>query len=234
MDLANLQQETLKLPPLRQGLSPQQGTRGEDGAPTWALHAPLLNQYFHMGRTAFDILNQWRPGLALDQLMVLLKEHNVAVSEEVIAQLLDFLLKNNLFETDSAEGVQRLVGIHEASRQEPLKWLLKNYLYFRVPLLRPDRFLERTLPYLSPIYSRWTWRILLAVGLLGLHLSARQWEIFWGTFQDFFNLKGLMVFSITLMFIKAIHKLGQAYAAKRQGCKRSRASASVSAVSPIA
>ncbi|MDI3206935.1 hypothetical protein, partial [Pseudomonas shahriarae] len=33
-----------------------------------------------------------------------------------------------------------------------LQWLLHHYLFFRIPLVRPDTFLNRTLAYVEPLF----------------------------------------------------------------------------------
>ena len=40
-------------------------------------------------------------------------------------------------------------------RQGWANWLLKNYLFIRIPLIRPDRFLARTYPWIAWLYEPW-------------------------------------------------------------------------------
>ena len=99
------------------------------------------------------------------------------------------------------------------------KWLLKNYLFVRVPLVRPDPWLGRALPYLRFIYTPGFFWITLAAGLVGLILAGRQWDVFRTTFLHFFTLEGAVLAGLTLFFTKVIHELGHAFTAKRHGVR---------------
>jgi putative peptide zinc metalloprotease protein len=97
--------------------------------------------------------------------------------------------------------------------------MMHSYLFFRIPLIHPDKFLTRTLPYIRFIYSKQFALILAALSLLGLILVARQWDSFVNTFSYAFTLEGLILFSLTLFITKIFHELGHAYTAKYYGVK---------------
>ncbi|CAK7050742.1 MAG: hypothetical protein DELT_01032 [Desulfovibrio sp.] len=100
------------------------------------------------------------------------------------------------------------------------KFLLRNYLFFRVPLLKPDRFLSRTLPVVQRLFINRAFFLLTCfAALTGLFLVSRQWETFKNTFLHFFTLEGAALAAVTLGLTKAVHELGHAYAAKRLGCR---------------
>jgi putative peptide zinc metalloprotease protein len=86
-------------------------------------------------------------------------------------------------------------------------------------LLRPDRFLSVTYPYVKWLYSRGVAMTIVAIALVGLYLVARQWDVFVGTFVDMFTIAGTIWFALTLSCLKAIHEFGHAYTAKRFGLR---------------
>ena len=70
------------------------------------------------------------------------------------------------------------------------QWLLHNYLFFRVPLLRPDRWLTRWTPRLAFLYGpafRW---LTLAALLAGMWGVSRSWDAFTATLVDMLSWKG--------------------------------------------
>ena len=67
---------------------------------------------------------------------------------------------------------------------------MHNYLFIRIPLLRPDRFLTLSYPYLRWMFSPLVAALVAAIGLLGLIRAARQWDVFLGTFVDMFSVQG--------------------------------------------
>ena len=66
-------------------------------------------------------------------------------------------------------------------------WLVHHYLFFQIPLFRPDRFLRATLPFVDWLYSRAVAWAIGGIGLIGLYLVSRQWDAFTATDLAFFH-----------------------------------------------
>ena len=100
-----------------------------------------------------------------------------------------------------------------------MKWLLHHYLFFRVPLIRPDAWLTRWVGV-----ARWFgsaafgWLTLLAL-LMGLSHVVRRWDVFSASLVDTFNLEGLLAYGVALFCVKLLHELGHAFTAKHFGCR---------------
>jgi putative peptide zinc metalloprotease protein len=99
------------------------------------------------------------------------------------------------------------------------KQIVHHYLFFKVPLARPDAFLRRTLPVVEPLFSRTALVAFVLLGLVGLHLLSRQWETFVGTFADLNSTAGVALFTAILAVVKALHELGHGYTAVRCGSR---------------
>lgn len=82
-----------------------------------------------------------------------------------------FLVENQLLVPDGESGSAALAERCRKQRSSWWRWLLHHYLFFRLPLVRPYRWLERMLPHVAifyaPLFRRLT--VLLAL-LLGLGL----------------------------------------------------------------
>ena len=207
------------LPALRPDLSLLPGSAAEDGAPTWLIHDLSRNRYFRLGLDAFEALGQWQAGMASTELIDKCRQLGIALDEQDLEGLLQFMLANQLIQVQDRAGLERLLAQHEKSRQHWFKWLLHNYLFVRIPLWRPDAFLQRTWPvarhFLHPGVL-WTVR---ALGLVGLLLVIQQWEVFVSTFLHFMTWEGLALYGLTLAVVKTAHELGHAYVARRHGCR---------------
>ena len=209
------------LPPLRKDLGIFDAPPGEDGAPSWLLFDPLANAYYRIGQAAFTIMSQWKEGMPLGQWLEQLREQDRSIDEDTVEHCLGFLRSRGL----TAVSDDRTRAVLEKQHQminKPKNWLvrlLSHYLFFRVPLLNPDPWLTRTLPwaqfFFHPLW-RWSIRIL---GLAGIIMILRQWELFLNTIPYFFTLPGAIVFAVSLFMVKALHELGHAYRAKQLGCR---------------
>lgn len=207
------------LPELRPDLALLPGSAAEDGSPTWLIHDVIRNRYFKLRLDAFRAMGQWKPGLSTTDFLNRCQQVGISIDEEDLKGLLQFMVVNQLTLANDDASVQRLLEQHQKSRQHWFKWLLHHYLFIRIPLWRPDAFLDKTWPTVSRFLSPsvvWTVR---AMGLAGLLMVTQQWEVFVSTFLHFLSWQGLALYGLTLAVVKSAHELGHAYMAKKYGCK---------------
>jgi putative peptide zinc metalloprotease protein len=207
------------LPPLREEIAIFRGPAALDGSPSYTLHDPVRNRFYRLGWPEFEIISRWSGATAdavVDQVNA---QTTLRIEPEDVEELRRFLFSYDLLRSTTAQGTAYLVGKAKQLRASWGQWLLHNYLFTRIPLLRPDRFLTATYPYVEKFYSRGVALIILAIGLTGLYLVARQWDVFLDTFVDMFTVEGAIWFALTLSFLKVIHELGHAYTAKRFGLR---------------
>ena len=212
--------KAIPLPPLREDLKLLSGTEARNGVLNWLIFDPLRNRYFSLYYSGFKMLSLWsqvKDSVELEER--LLQTTLIEVDQDLIKKMIEFLYVNNLLEAKSRESTQGLMGQARASRQNIFKKLVHHYLFFRIPLLRPERFLNATYPLIQWVFSRITAVIIIVMAISGLLLTLRQWDSFLATFLHFFTWQGLAFYGMTLVFAKIIHELGHAYMAKRYGCK---------------
>ncbi len=195
-----------------------QGTRQVDGSSGWVIFDPLRHCYFQISLLAVQILNLWRTGSA-SAIQAELERQRLTVSPSDIENLTEFLFANNL--TLEAKNGDSAGFARQAAARKRNWWqtALHHYLFFRIPLVRPDKFLRRSLPWISFLFSRGWLAVVLLCGCLGLYLAMRQWDEYVRTFVYFFNFKGMLLYAISLVLIKIAHELGHAYTATRYGCR---------------
>ena len=219
MTLMTASASTVKLLPLREEIAICPGPAALDGSPTWTLHDPACNRFYRLGWPEFEILSRWHAGSVNAVTAQVNAETVLAIEPEEVSDLAQFLGGCNLLRSNSALATAAMVRKAEQMRESFARWLLHNYLFVRIPLLRPDRFLGATYPYVRWVHSRAFALAIAAIGLLGLYLVARQWDAFIGTFVDLFSVTGAIYFGVTLGALKLVHELGHAYTAKRYGCR---------------
>lgn len=206
------------LPALRQDLQLHAAARNTDGSPAWMIQDPVTNRFFRIGWLEFELLCRWQsdPQALLAQLE---QETPLSADEETLDGLVKFLEHNSLLRADSPEASARLNGIAARQRKRDLRWLLHNYLFIRIPLVRPDRLLQRLLHHLGFIYTRWFAALILGLSIWGVALASRQWDVFLVSFQDSFTPAGILAYMTALAFAKIMHELGHALTATRYGVR---------------
>jgi len=207
------------LPALRQDLSLHPGPSELDGSPTWSLHDPAANRFYRLGWTAFEILSRWHLNDPQALLNAIARETTLRADGQDLMSVLEFLSGHNLLEALGPNDTARLARAAAASRPSRLGWLLKNYLFFRVPLFRPAALLDHCAPYVRWAFDPRFWLAIVCTALFGLYLASREWEQFVHTFSSYTGVAGFLGIGIALSFAKILHELGHAFTAQRFGCR---------------
>ncbi len=207
------------LPALRQDLSLHAGPNEFDGSPTWSLHDPAANRFYRLGWVAFEILSRWHlddPQAVLDAVA---RDTTLRADGEDLTALLSFLSAHHLLDARGAGDSARLARAAQAGRPSRLGWLVQNYLFFRIPLLRPAALLDRCAPYVRWAFDPRFWLATTCTALFGLYLASREWERFAHTFSAYGGMAGFLGIGLALSFAKILHELGHAFTAQRFGCR---------------
>jgi putative peptide zinc metalloprotease protein len=213
------QAPSMRLMPLRDELTLHEGPRTLDGAPTWTLHDPITNRFFRIGWLEFEILSRWDLG-DIEQIAAdIAARTTIPVTAAQVENFARFLVAGNLIQARGPDAIERFKRQVAATRKTPAMWLLKNYLFFRIPLVRPDRFLKAALPMVDWVFTRWFLALVMAAALVGGSLVVRQWDSFTNTFMHFFTPEGAALAAIALFASKLLHEFGHAFAARRFGCR---------------
>ncbi|MBD2840635.1 HlyD family efflux transporter periplasmic adaptor subunit [Erythrobacter rubeus] len=207
------------IPALRQELRIEPGVPLVNGAPSWTLFDPVRHSFYQLGRTEFLILSHWasgdlaRIGEALERVGLDGHEGNDAFNRVIEFAAINGLTIGPMGEdTVAAFTEQRARGEKAA-----WKWLLDNYLFVRIPLIKPARFLKRTIGHVRLLWSVYSLLFFMVLGVTGLLLVSRQWDAFIGSFLYFFSWQGLIAYGLGLFVVKILHELGHAYTATRYG-----------------
>ncbi|HLD67017.1 MAG TPA: HlyD family efflux transporter periplasmic adaptor subunit [Pseudomonas sp.] len=205
---------------LREDLKLETAPRGQDGTPHWHLIDPVRNRFFRIGWLEFEMLSRWRAGMAAATLCEQVARETVLAPEpDDVTGLQYFLQANELLRADAARlraELQRIALRRTLSRWQ---WLLHHYLFFRIPLVKPEAFLARTGRYFAPLFrpSLFFWLGLLCTAALWRVLD--QWATFSQTFLYFFSWEGALYYALALALTKILHELAHAYTCRHFGVR---------------
>ncbi|MEJ2229289.1 MAG: peptidase, partial [Alphaproteobacteria bacterium] len=207
------------LPRLRAELRLHDGPQGRAGAASWVIEDPVRNTFFQIDNRAFAILSLWDAGTT-EAILSAAKECGIhAVSIEEVAELRDFLVRNGLTAIEPLADYGALTARVKAREKTWLQTAIHNYLFFRIPLLRPHKFLQNTLPLFDLVFNRISWSIFGFIAIIGTYIATRQWDAFVSTFLQFTNLNGLIFYFLCLGIVKTAHEFAHAYVATRYGVR---------------
>ena len=206
-------------PALREELDLLPGPRLADGQPSWTLHDPTRNQFFRIDWPTFEVLQRWAMGDA-DAIAADIAAHTtLSMAADEVAEVVQFMVTHQLVQVTTAAETTKMAERWRASHHSVWQWLLHHYLFFRVPLVNPDRWLDRSLHWFQPLVSRRFAYLTLAVLAWSLWQVWRQVDVFTASLVDTFSWEGFASYGVALFTVKVLHELGHAYTCKRYGCR---------------
>lgn len=212
------QQEEQKLPILREDIKLIEAAPAEDGSKQWMLFDPIPNKYFTIGIDAFELISHWKNGILVSEFIELLSKNDYEIDEEGLGVFINFLKGNSLVKNMDANDTARLIEQKKKSKQNMFKWLIHNYLFIKIPIFKPNKWLDKNLGKVSFFYSKLWTNFILILGVIGVLMVIRQWDEFSSTFMYLFSKEGMLYYFLSLIFVKSLHELGHAFTAKRFGC----------------
>ncbi|WP_246058665.1 HlyD family efflux transporter periplasmic adaptor subunit [Luteibacter pinisoli] len=195
-------------PALRDELKIHAAGRNRDGSPAWHLSDPVRNQFFRVGWLEFEMLQHW--GLADPARIAeaVAETTTLQPEPEDVVEFAMFLKQQQLLR--SAQPKRATSTGH---------WLLQNYLFIRIPLVRPERFLRKALPYVQWMFTTRFLIATLIAAVLGLIFAGRQWDVVQANLRGALSWEGVFAFAGALVFSKCWHEFGHAFVATKHGVR---------------
>lgn len=183
-------------------LDPASGKSHRVTPQTWSLIAQMD------GRHALDQI--WNDALA--------RLGDDAPTQDELIRLLGQLHSNDVLQFDVSPDSAELFDRHDRTERNRIVSRFRSPLALRLPLWDPDRFLERTLPLLRPLFGPAGMLLWLALVLPALVLAGMHWGDLTNNFSDrVLAGTNLVLLWFTFPFVKVLHELGHGYATKVRG-----------------
>ena len=212
--------QSIVLPPVRQDLRLYPSPAQRDGSPSWRVLDPVRNSFFEIGWLEFELLARWsehRDAAALAAQVA--AETPISPSIEEVREVIRFLAANQLLAPGSKEAREALDQRVKDSKQAWYTELFHHYLFFRVPLVRPDAFLARSLGLVDVFFTRGFVLVVLVLLGIDLYLVSREWYSVTDAAARMFTPSAFIYYAVAVTFSKVIHEMAHAYAARRYGVR---------------
>lgn len=195
--------------------------RGErSGHAPGLIYDPLRHRFIRIDRASLDLMAIMP--FCVDEAALreeARKRLGRDINDNTVSQFIEFLNRADLTQPTSGDRWRAFEKERNTKKQALLTRIVHGYLFFKLPLFRPQRFLDATLPIARLFMTRTAGLIVALSGLAGLYLVSRQWDAFTTTFQHAFSFEGILTFALVLGVVKALHELGHAYTAANYGCR---------------
>lgn len=185
------------------------------GKPSYVLRDPIHSQSFQLSAADYQLLIHINSHSTLSNIFEQLCQQGILneSDHQHFYELILHLHQVGILSLPISDG-KALHRRHLRWKADRQKWSLQKVLFCRVPIWKPDRFLERTSNWLRFLFSS-PFMIVWAVGLMVcLSLIGLRWEEFKQPTNSMLTLENLPWVWCILVGLKAFHELGHAYACK--------------------
>jgi putative peptide zinc metalloprotease protein len=185
----------------------------------YVVEDPFTNQFFRIRPEAREFLVRLGPGRTVGEVWqeCLASNPDHAPGQEDVIKLLAQLHEANLLQYGLPEDSLRLFERHKKRRKKEMQAKLLGVLFVRIPLIDPDGFLKRTVPWVGKVFSRAGAAVWIAVVLLALKFAVDNFGALLGQSQGILAPSNLFFLYASLVFLMTLHEFGHAYACRKFG-----------------
>ena len=210
-------EESAPLPPLREDIELTRGMNHIDGSASWIIHDPAGFRHFNIGWYEFEILSRWASTSSAEIVKSVNRETTLTIGQNDVDALENFLKMNGLLRLSSTE----MLALREMSKQKGsgrLAGLLSSEIVFKkLPLFRPQKFLEKLVPLTGFVFSRTFWLVLCLLLATSLYLVGRQWDAFTQGVATMASVEGAASFALVMIIAKSLHEMAHGITTVRYG-----------------
>ncbi|MES3026030.1 MAG: hypothetical protein V4857_30995 [Pseudomonadota bacterium] len=194
--------------------------RQQFGGELWyVLRDSYSHRYFRVTAQAYAFIASLTPELTVEQswLAFMAERPDEAPGQEDVVRVLSQLHVANMLYFREVPDNQAIYARAQTQRRRELQSKLMGFLYTRIYLFDPDRYLNRC----TRLIALTTGRPALLLWLLVVGSGAAAAIMHWGALSDhsqgLFSLSNLPWLFVTLSVMKLLHEIGHAFACKRFG-----------------
>jgi putative peptide zinc metalloprotease protein len=200
----------------------EQTYRGEQ---SYIVKDPTTHKYFRFRPVEIAVMQTLDGERTVTEAALALADQGLRISAAVVGKFADKLKAMGLMERTLRERSTLMLERLRAERRRRLRRPLfqGELLRMRWSIGDPDRFLDRTMPYVRFCFTRGF--LLASVALFAVYCAvlAARWSDFSAMLADLYQFRvglgGLAVLYLTAIVVVAIHELGHAYTCKYFGGK---------------
>ena len=135
-----------------------------------------------------------------------------------VISLISKLYRANVIVADRLPDIKELDMRRREFERKRLIQQFKSPLSIKIPLLDPEKFLRRTMPYVRPIFSVYGLAVWIVVMIAGILSAGVHWQALTSNMADrILAVENILLIGLTYPFVKVFHELGHAYSVKRWG-----------------
>ena len=186
----------------------------------YVLQDHLSGKFHRFSEGAYQVIGLMDGRRKVDDIWQLAAEElgDDSPTQEEMIRLLAQLHTADVLQSEASPDSQELFERFRRQERANIKQKLWSPLAIRIKLFDPERFLEKTLPLVRPLFSMLGFLVWLATVIVGVVLAVMYWPELTENLSDrVLAPQNLFVLWLVYPVVKAFHELGHAFATKVWG-----------------
>jgi putative peptide zinc metalloprotease protein len=193
-----------------------------EGMTHYVIKDPIALKYFRFKVEEYFLLQQFDGKQTLQDVKRAFerKYRPQTISIEDLTRFVSQLHEAGIAQLDSPDQAQVFIRRRKKRMWKQVGQFFTNILYIKIPIIDPERLLDKMYPWFRWIFTRTFVLLSFALMLAAITLVASQWSTFSSRlpdFQSFFNWHSIFYFWCSLAIVKVIHEFGHGLTAKHFG-----------------
>ncbi|WP_321417639.1 peptidase M50 [uncultured Desulfobacter sp.] len=139
-------------------------------------------------------------------------------SQDEVISLLSQLYQVDVLQSDIPPDISDLYERHKRLKKKDMINRLKSPLSITLPLIDPEKFLEKTKALVGPVFSKTGLIFFTTILIVAIYLAGSHWNELTGNLADrILALENVVLLWLVYPVIKTIHEFSHAYTVKHWG-----------------
>ena len=180
---------------------------------------PASNQFSRLNEEAYHFVALLDGRRTVAEVWRICNDHlgDRAPTQGEAIQLMGQLYTSNLLQGDMPPDAEGLLRRYHQRRTREVQGYLSNILFIRLPLLDPDRFLDRTVNFFGQVFTVWGLAAWLALVGVALFFIAGRFGELYANRENILDPQGIPMMYLAVVLTKIVHEFGHAFACKKFG-----------------
>lgn len=186
---------------------------------SYIVEDPVSGRFIRLNPALYELVRRLDGLTSLGDLWedYLRREPSRAPGQQEVVNCISQLHSAGVLTSDTAVDAGLLFRKHENDARERRNKKLLQFLFIRVPLINPDRFLKRTEWFGKFLFSRLMGLVWLAVVAAGLVMAASNLPRLLSDSSSIFDPGNWLSLYVVWALVKVCHEFGHAWACRSRG-----------------
>jgi putative peptide zinc metalloprotease protein len=181
------------------------------------LKDPVSEKFYRMSPYEYQFLKNFDGRITFDEVLKQFRSSGYYCSQEEGKLILAKAAQSGLLLGTMYGTAEFQRDLKKRAEEAKKAKRFSNLYFFFVPILNPDRFLERTLWLYKMVANKWTGILSVVLGIGAMYLLISGMSRIEANYSFFFNLENMAYLWVTIAVTKLVHEFAHAYTAKRFG-----------------